>query len=232
MNLIHENMNRGHTTTGWLDSFHTFSFGGFRDPARMGHAALRVINEDRIIPGSGFAEHGHADMDILTLVLSGKLRHRDTLGNETEIAPGEVQLMSAGSGIRHSEMNASDTSPAHFLQIWIIPDSQGGAPDYQQAALPDRESARNWSLIASGTAGEAPLSLLSDTKVSIAYPLAGTTTPVPTGKGRRAFLHIVEGLATIGGERLAAGDGLQAGDEALPDLTWITDGQALLFDME
>ncbi|SHN11662.1 pirin family protein [Roseibium suaedae] len=232
MSLIHENMNRGHTTTGWLDSFHTFSFGGFRDPARMGYGALRVINEDRIIPGSGFGEHGHGDMDILTLVLAGKLRHQDTLGNETEIAPGEVQLMSAGSGIRHSEMNASKTAPAHFLQIWILPDSQGGAPDYQQASLPEQENARDWTLIASGTRGEAPLSLLSDTKLSIAYPLAGSSLAVPSGKGRRTFVQIVEGVATIGGERLTAGDGLQTSEDTLPPLIWVTDGQALLFDME
>ncbi|POF28299.1 pirin family protein [Roseibium marinum] len=231
MTLIHENMSRGHTGTGWLDSFHTFSFGSFRDPSRMGYGSLRVINEDRIIPGSGFAEHGHADMDILTLVLSGALRHKDTIGNETTIAPGEVQLMSAGSGIRHSEMNASDTEPAHFLQIWLIPETLGGAPTYQQAFLPAPGAARSWSLLASGTPGVAPLRLLSDTKVSIVHPLAGAETGVPVSSGRKTFLHVVEGLATLAGERISSGDGLQLGSEDIPALTWLTDGQALLFDM-
>ncbi|MEI2386157.1 pirin family protein [Breoghania sp. JC706] len=232
MTLIHENVNRGRSQTGWLDSFHTFSFGGFRDPARMGIGALRVINEDRIIPGSGFAEHGHEDMDILTLVLSGKLRHRDTIGNETVIAPGKAQLMSAGTGIRHSEMNASDTEPAHFLQIWLIPETYGGAPTYQQAALSPEEEARDWSLLASGRDGEAPLRLLSDSRVLIAFPQAGMTTRLPIGEGRKTFVHIVEGLATIGGERISSGDGLQVGESRLPDIDWITDGKALLFDMK
>ncbi|WP_299815586.1 pirin-like bicupin family protein [uncultured Roseibium sp.] len=231
MTLIHENMSRGHTRTGWLDSFHTFSFGNFRDPSRMGFGSLRVINEDRIIPGSGFAEHGHADMDILTLVLSGALRHKDTIGNEAIIAPGEVQLMSAGSGIRHSEMNASDTEPAHFLQIWLIPETQGGTPTYQQAFLPAPEAARTWSLVASGTPGEASLRLLSDTKISIVHPLAGAETGVPVSNGRKTYLHVVEGLATLAGERISSGDGLQVGREGIPALTWLTDGHALLFDM-
>lgn len=229
MILIHEAMNRGHTDMGWLNSFHTFSFGGFLDPSRMGYAALRVINEDRIVPGSGFSEHAHADMDILTIVLSGELRHEDTLGNVAIISPGEVQLMSAGSGIRHSEMNASDEHGAHFLQIWLIPEGRGGEPSYQQAALPDVAGAQDWTLIAG--AADAPLRLNSDSRVSIAFPREGTSTHVPVTPGRRAFLHVIEGLADVDGERLGAGDAVQIGEEAIPDLTWITDGKALLFDM-
>lgn len=231
MILIHEAMNRGHTDMGWLNSFHTFSFGGFQDPTRMGYAALRVINEDRIVPGSGFGEHAHSDMDILTIVLSGRLRHQDTLGNVTTMAPGEIQLMSAGSGIRHSEMNASDEEAAHFLQIWLIPESRGGEPAYQQAALPGIDAAQEWTLIAGEATAGAPLRLNSDSRVSIPFPREGTTTPVPVTPGRRAFLHVIEGLAMVDGERLGAGDGMQIGDEAIPDLTWVTDGKALLFDM-
>lgn len=231
MILIHEAMNRGHTDMGWLKSEHSFSFGGFLDPTRMGYANLRVINEDRIVPGSGFGEHAHQDMDILTLVLSGKLKHEDTLGNVATIAPGEVQLMSAGSGIRHSEMNASDSEGAHFLQIWLIPDSQGGAPTYQQTALPGRGAASDWTLVASGDANDGALQLLSDTRVSIAYPREGMTTALPRHEGRAYFVQIVEGLATVDGERFGAGDGLQIGTEDMPDLHWVTDGQALLFDM-
>lgn len=231
MVLIHENMSRGRTRSGWLDAWHTFSFGGFRDPARMGYAALRVLNEDRIVPGAGFSEHAHADMDILTMVLSGRIRHSDTLGNEAEIAAGELQLMSAGSGIRHAEMNASGSDAAHLLQIWLIPDTTGGAPTYQQMDLPAAETTRDWTLLASGVPGEAPLRLLSDTRVSIAAPLAGDTTVLPTAPGRRLFVHLVEGIATVEGERLVAGDGLQVGAEEIGGLLWQTDGRALLFDM-
>ncbi|MGV8937392.1 MAG: pirin family protein [Allorhizobium sp.] len=231
MILIHEAMNRGHTEMGWLKSDHSFSFGGFLDPARMGYGALRVINEDRIVPGSGFAEHAHSNMDILTLVLSGGLKHQDTLGNIATIAPGEVQLMSAGSGIRHSEMNASDTESAHFLQIWMIPDTQGGAPTYQQTALPAKELAGDWALVASGDGDGQALKLLSDSRISISYPREGSTTHIPTRAGRMSFVQIVEGVATVQGERLGAGDGLQIGDEEMPDLQWVTDGQVILFDM-
>jgi quercetin 2,3-dioxygenase len=231
MILIHEAMNRGHTDMGWLKSDHSFSFGGFLDPTRMGYANLRVINEDRIVPGSGFGEHAHQDMDILTLVLSGTLKHEDTLGNVATIAPGDVQLMSAGSGIRHSEMNASDTEGAHFLQIWLIPDHQGGAPTYQQTALPPVENTSDWRVIASGNADDKALRLLSDTRLSIAYPREGMTTSLPKQAERLYFLHIVKGLAMVDGERLGAGDGVQIGAEDMPDLHWVTDGQALLFDM-
>jgi len=231
MILIHEGGNRGHTDMGWLKSDHTFSFGGFQDPTRMGYAALRVINEDRIAPGSGFSQHAHKDMDILTLVLSGALTHEDTLGNIATIAPGEVQLMSAGSGIRHSEMNASQSNAAHFLQIWLLPDRHGGAPTYQQAPLPARDKATDWTLLASGADENAPLTLLSDSRVLIAYPREGMATPVPQTKGRVSFVQIVEGVALVEGERLGSGDGLQIGDEKMPDLTWLTDGQAILFEM-
>ncbi|HBF32223.1 pirin family protein [Rhizobium sp.] len=231
MILIHEAMNRGHTDMGWLKSEHSFSFGGFLDPTRMGYANLRVINEDRIVPGSGFGEHAHQDMDILTLVLSGKLKHEDTLGNVATIAPGEVQLMSAGSGIDHSEMNASDSDGAHFLQIWLIPDTQGGVPTYQQTALPSQAEAPDWTVIASGNTNDGALRLLSDTRLSIAYPREGMPTSIPKQAGRLYFLHIVKGLAMVDGERLGAGDGVQIGAEDMPDLHWVTDGQALLFDM-
>ena len=232
MTLIHESMNRGHTDTGWLNSYHTFSFGGFQDPTRMGFGALRVINEDRIAPGSGFSEHGHADMDILTLVLSGKLTHKDTLGNAVTIAPGEAQLMYAGSGVRHSEMNASGEKPAHFLQIWLIPDVRGGTPRYQQAALPAGEKSGSWSLLASGSGGEAALQLHSDTQLSLTTARDGDRTPIPTRPGRIAFLHIIEGVAMLEGERLATGDGVEIGDDQFDNLVWATDGRALLFDMK
>lgn len=231
MTLIHENMSRGHTDTGWLNSYHTFSFGGFQDPTRMGFASLRVINEDRIAPGSGFSEHGHQDMDILTMVLSGMLKHKDTLGNTVTIAPGEAQLMSAGTGVRHSEMNASSSQPAHFLQIWLMPDHRGGTPRYQQVSLPDMEGGDGWTLIAAAPGKGAPLELNSDTRLLMAHPREGERLAIPREMGRQVFLHIVEGLAMLDGERLSGGDGIQMGQDDLPDLEWITDGKALLFDM-
>jgi quercetin 2,3-dioxygenase len=227
--LIHENMNRGHTRKGWLDSFHTFSFGEFRDPNRMGFGALRVINEDYIIPSAGFARHDHADMDILTLVRSGRIRHTDSLGNVADIVPDEMQLMQAGSGMSHSEMNASDTAPAHVLQIWLIPDRAGGPTAYQRATLP--KAATVWSLMASGVPGLAPLRLGSDTNIAVARPRDGDKTRLDVASKRRIFLQMIEGIAILDGERLVAGDGLQAEGVALPDLHWQTDGQVLLFDM-
>jgi quercetin 2,3-dioxygenase len=227
--LIHDRLNRGHTQTGWLDSFHSFSFGGFRDPKRMGFGALRVINDDRIIPGAGFGAHDHAEMDILTLVLKGGLRHQDSLGNRVDIAPGEIQLMQAGSGITHSEMNASQVEPAHFLQIWLIPDRKGGAPRYQSAPLPEGDG--SWQLLASGRAGEAALQVWSDTRVSIATAQAGATTVFPQGQNRRSFLQIVSGAAVMQGEKLIEGDGVQVTGDTLPALIWQSEGQALLFDM-
>lgn len=228
--LIHDRMNRGHTQTGWLDSFHSFSFGGFRDPKRMGFGALRVINEDRIIPGSGFGAHDHADMDILTLVLKGALRHQDSLGNQVSITPGEMQLMQAGSGITHSEMNALETEAAHVLQIWLIPDQTGGVPRYQSAALPAADG--NWQLLASGEAGKAPLRLWSDTRVLIVSAQAGAVTGFAPAQGRRSFVQIIAGTALMQGEKLVEGDGVQVTGETLPDLEWQSDGQALLFDMQ
>ncbi len=222
MILIHENMSRGRSRKGWSEAFHSFSFGDFNDPARIGFARLRVLNEDTIVPGAGFAPHDHADMDILTLVLSGRIRHQDSLGNTSEIAPGQIQLMRAGSGITHSEVNASDSEPAHVLQIWLIPDRRGGAPCYQTVPLPQGDS-----LLASA---DGPLVLGSNTRVSIARPGFGGTTRIVVEQGRGVFVQIVEGLARMQGERLVAGDGLQL-TETPPDLEWQTDGVILIFDM-
>ncbi|MCW1933139.1 pirin family protein [Pararhodobacter zhoushanensis] len=227
--LIHDRMNRGRTQRGWLDSFHSFSFGGFRDPMRMGFGALRVINEDWIIPGAGFGRHDHAEMDILTIVLSGGLRHEDSLGNAAVITPGEVQLMQAGSGIAHSEKNASDTQTVHLLQIWLIPDRTGDAPRYQSAALPQGDG--SWQVLASGVEGAAPLHLWSDTRVSIVSAQAGAVTTFPDGKNRQFFVQMVAGSALMQGEKLVEGDGLQVTRDTLPALEWQSDGQALLFDL-
>lgn len=226
--LIHENMSRGHTRKGWLDAFHSFSFGDFLDPTRMSFGRLRVLNEDRIVPGAGFARHEHAGMDILTLVLSGRVRHEDSLGNVAEVAPGEIQLMRAGSGVAHSEVNPSQDEVAHLLQIWLIPDRPDGAPDYQQVALP--VAGEEPVLLASGLPGEAPLTLGSDTRLYLARPGEGAESRIAVAPGRKVFVQILEGLAEMEGERIVAGDGLQL-QEAPPPLAWRTDAAMLIFDM-
>lgn len=231
MPLIHESMNRGRSRTGWLDAFHSFSFGSFRDPTRMGFGRLRVLNEDHIVPGAGFPVHDHAGMDILTYVLSGHLRHQDNLGHTAEIAAGEVQLMSAGTGITHAEMNASQTDRAHLLQIWLIPDDPGGAPTYHQHALPADAGRHGLTRIAGGPPGPGILPLRSDTTVWLARPAMGETTSLPLEPGRLGFVHLVSGLATAEDEALRGGDALQTDGGPLPDLLWQTEGEALYFDM-
>ncbi|WP_138470863.1 pirin-like bicupin family protein [Poseidonocella sp. HB161398] len=220
MILIHENMSRGRSQKGWLDAQHTFSFGTFEDPARMGFARLRVLNEDRIVPGAGFAAHDHADMDILTLVLSGRIRHEDSLGNRAELAPGSLQLMRAGRGVTHSEVNASQDETAHALQIWLIPDAPGGDPGYQSAPLAE-------GLLASR---EGPLQLGSDTRISYLRADDGSRTELPVAPGRAVFVQVLEGLARMEDERIAAGDGL-ALEETPPALDWQSEGALLVFDM-
>ncbi|MEI4473421.1 pirin family protein [Frigidibacter sp. MR17.24] len=220
MSLIHDRMARGRSRKGWVDAFHTFSFGEYDDPTRMGFARLRVLNEDRIVPGAGFAAHDHAGFDILTLVLSGRIRHEDSLGNRAELAPGQVQLMRAGDGITHSEVNASQTEAAHVLQAWLIPDTPGGAPGYQTVPLAE-------GLVAGR---EGPLRLGSDTRVSFLRPADGAVSAIEVAPGRAVFVQVVEGIARMGEERLATGDGV-ALRETPPALVWQTDGALLVFDM-
>ena len=175
----------------------------------MGHGALRVINEDRVIPGAGFGAHQHADMDILTYVISGALAHRDSLGNGSVIRPGEIQRMSAGTGIVHSEMNPSEEEGVHFLQIWIIPESHGGEPVYQQAEVPGAQVQNGFGLIAGPNGTGAPVNLISDTSVYLAKLEDGVTAEHAFGSDRLGFLQVVDGQIEVEGQRLSAGDGLQ-----------------------
>ena len=212
---------------GWLDSFHTFSFGGFSDPARMGFGNLRVINEDTVIPGGGFAAHDHRDMDILTLVISGTLRHDDDQGNSTTIAAGEIQGMSAGSGVRHSEVNASNETPAQFLQIWLIPDRRGGASVYHQAKVPV-----GGDVLLAGPAAQSPLiPLKSETTLMLRRFAETARLLLPVDQATDRYAHIVDGLAFAEGERVSAGDGLQIPAGEGTELIWATPGAALVFDM-
>ncbi|MEM7296160.1 MAG: pirin family protein [Pseudomonadota bacterium] len=224
---IHEKAARGRTQAGWLDSYHTFSFGGFSDPTRMGFGNLRVINDDTVIPGAGFAAHDHDSMDILTLVTAGHLRHEDDQGNISMIGAGEIQGMSAGSGVRHSEFNASDRDSARFLQIWLIPDEPGGAPSYVQTAVPERGDV----LLAGPAASGALIPLRSATTLTLRRFAPGGALLLDATPGLHRFVHLLDGLAVAETERVSAGDGLQVPAGETLALSFLTDAAVLVFDM-
>ncbi len=228
---IHDRQHRGVSKTGWLDSKHTFSFGGFNDPTRMGVSALRVINDDLVIPGAGFPTHGHRDMEILTYVLSGALAHKDSLGNGGVILPGDIQLMTAGAGITHSEMNASKEDPVHFLQIWIEPNESGLPAGYQQISLPEDIGQGGFTPIVAPTAGKNRLRIHQDAEVSVANPRDGEKLTLQLAPGRRGFLHVVDGALTINGEPVKSGDGVEFDSNDRLDLNTQTDSSLLLFDL-
>ncbi len=223
---------RGHANHGWLDSRHTFSFAGYHDPAHMGVSCLRVINEDRVAPGAGFGAHSHRDMEIISYVLEGALEHRDSLGNRAVIRPGEVQRMSAGTGVTHSEYNASDSEPVHFLQIWIIPDRTGLAPGYQQREYPAAERRGRLRLVASPDGAEGSVGVHQDVRLYTTL-LAGNETLVhPLAPGRTVYLHVARGGVEVNGVPLRAGDGATLRDEA--ELGLAANGveaEVLVFDL-
>lgn len=200
---IRRSEERGRFDWGWLDTRHTFSFGDYYDPAHMGFRALRVINEDRVQPGQGFGAHGHRDMEIVSYVISGGLGHKDSMGNGSVIRPGEVQRMSAGTGVRHSEMNASKTEPVHFLQIWLLPKRRNDPPGYEQRAFPDIGPA--WRVVASPDGADGAVTIHSDARLLAAKLTDGQQLTHTTGP-RYAWLHVVTGAAEVNGVALGAGD--------------------------
>ena len=205
---------RGKADFGWLDSAHTFSFGHYQDDAWMGFGPLRVINEDRVAPGGGFATHGHADMEIISVVLEGALQHKDSIGTGSVIRPDEVQRMSAGSGIRHSEFNASQTEPVHFLQIWIMPDKQNIPPSYEQKAFPAPDRENRLRLVASGDGAEGSLKIAQQASLYSSRMTAGTGLQHPLKSGRLGWVQVISGQVSVNGQVLATGDGLGLRDEA------------------
>jgi quercetin 2,3-dioxygenase len=222
---------RGHADLGWLDSWHTFSFADYHDPREMGFGTLRVLNDDRVAPGSGFPTHGHRDMEIITWVLEGALEHQDSAGGGSVIRPGEVQRMTAGRGIRHSEYNPSRTEATHLLQIWILPEEQGLPPGYEQKAIPPEEMAGRLRLIASRDGREGSVTLHQDTDVYAARLAAGEQvfhTPAP---GRLAYVHVARGEVGLNGRRLAEGDGAKVGAAEALGLRGLGAAELLLFDM-
>lgn len=219
---------RGKADFGWLKSRHTFSFASYYDPAQMGFSALRVINDDRVAPGAGFDTHGHKDMEILSLVLSGKIAHKDSAGN-TEILPaGEFQLMSAGRGIYHSEFNASEQDELTFLQIWLQPNQQGGEPGYQQKDFGQRDGL---TLILSPDGRDGSLTLRQDALLyQLLLPQAQQQT-YSIAAGRKVYIHLISGELDVAGNQLQSGDGIKISNETALTLTAGTAAKALIFDL-
>ena len=226
---------RGVSDLGWLKSYHTFSFGAYSDPAHMGFRALRVLNDDRVAPGKGFGAHGHRDMEILSYVLEGQLAHKDSMGEEHVLGPNEVQAMSAGSGVIHSEFNGSNTEPTHFFQIWLVPETRGIKPSYQQFAYDPSEKRGTLRLIAGPDRDTQPPSAFihQDARMYAAVLDSGQTITFPITQGRHAWVQGAAGDIEVNGIAIKEGDGLAVSDE--PSLTLrgagAGGGELLLFDL-
>lgn len=222
---------RGTSRTDWLDSRHSFSFADYHDPEQMGFRALRVINEDRIAPGAGFPSHPHRDMEIITYVLEGAVEHRDSLGNGSVIRPGEIQRMSAGTGIVHSEFNSSRTEPLHLLQIWLLPGKRDIAPGYEQRPFDRRSASGRFALLAGPEGGSQAVTIHQDATLSVAILQAGESAVHELPPGRHAWLQIARGTVTLDGERLSAGDGAAIDEPGALTITASEPAEVLLFDL-
>ncbi|HSK01012.1 MAG TPA: pirin family protein [Kofleriaceae bacterium] len=231
MQILRRASERGHADHGWLDSFHTFSFAEYHDPAHMGFRALRVINDDTVAPGHGFGAHPHRDMEILSYVLGGALAHRDSTGTGSVIRPGDVQRMSAGTGVVHSEHNASDAEPVHFLQIWLIPSQRGLSPGYEQRTFPAADRAGRLRLVASPDGRDGSLTVHSDAAVYAGVLGAGQRAELPLAAGRHAWVHVARGAARVNGHELGAGDGLALSEEAGVVIEGQRGAEVLVFDL-
>ena len=233
MITIRPAQDRGTANFGWLDSRHTFSFGNYYEPNQMGFANLRVINEDKVTPGQGFATHGHRDMEIISYVLEGALEHKDSIGTGSVIRPGDVQRMSAGTGIRHSEFNASQTKPVHFLQIWIMPEQEGIEPSYEQKEFSDAEKRGRLRLVGSRDGRDGSITIHQDVDLYTTLLQAGEEVSHSLAAGRVAWLQVARGAVQLNGQRLTAGDGAAISQESLITLqgTANDDAEALLFDL-
>jgi redox-sensitive bicupin YhaK (pirin superfamily) len=221
---------RGHFDHGWLDTFHTFSFGDYHDPEHVRFRSLRVLNEDVVAPGEGFGMHPHKDMEILTFVLEGALRHEDSMGNGGVIRPGDVQRMSAGTGVMHSERNASEKDPVHLLQVWILPERTGLAPGYEQVALP-AAPAGTLRRVASRKPGPGEVTIHQDASVHLGTLRKGESVEHALAPGRGAWIQVASGSVVVDGTPLAAGDGVAVEDKPRIRIESPKGAQVLLFDM-
>ncbi|GGI55607.1 pirin family protein [Oxalicibacterium solurbis] len=228
---IRKSEDRGHANHGWLDSYHSFSFADYYDPDHMGFGPLRVINDDRIVAGAGFGTHGHRDMEIITYVLEGEVAHRDSMGTGSTIRPGDVQRMSAGTGVQHSEFNPSQENGTHLLQIWIQPAVQGIPPSYEEKHFDAAEKRGRLRLIASPDAADGSTLIHQDAKVYVGLFDGAERTSLPLAQGRRAYLHVARGEVEVNGVSLKAGDALKMTDAASVDIAHGKAAEVLLFDM-
>jgi redox-sensitive bicupin YhaK (pirin superfamily) len=232
MIALRKSQDRGHANHGWLDSYHTFSFAGYYDPREMGFGTLRVINEDRVAPGQGFGTHPHRDMEIISYVLEGALAHKDSIGTGSVIRPGDVQRMSAGTGVSHSEFNPSANEGVHFLQIWIEPNQYGVAPGYEQKNFTREEKKGRLRLIASPDGAEGSVKIHQDARVYASVLEDGDAVTYALPPGRQAYVHVARGSVQLNGTALTAGDGAKISAEKELRLSGGQAAEVLLFDMK
>lgn len=231
MLTLRKSQERGHADHGWLQSFHSFSFAGYYDPKHMGFGNLRVINEDRVAPGKGFGTHGHRDMEIISYVLEGELAHRDTLGNIEAIPPGDVQRMSAGRGVQHSEFNHAQDRTTHFLQIWIEPNVTGIAPSYEQKSFAEAEKRGRLRLVASPDAADGSVRIHADARMYAGLLDGAEQATLALDPQRLAYVHLVRGELVVNGTRLSAGDAAKLQGESQVTLAEGKDAEVLVFDL-
>lgn len=222
---------RGHANHGWLDTHYTFSFADYHDPRHMGFRGLRVINEDRVAPARGFGAHPHRDMEIITVVLSGAVQHRDSMGTGSIIRPGEIQRMSAGTGVTHSEFNASEKETLHLLQIWLLPGERGIQPSYEQKAFSEAERRGQFRLVASPDGREGSLTIHCDAALYTGLFEAGETGELHLTPGRHAWVHAARGQVLVNGQALKAGDGASISEETRVQVQGIEGSEVLVFDL-
>jgi len=233
MLTIRKSNERGHADHGWLDSYHSFSFADYYDPAHMGYRSLRVINEDWVAEGRGFGAHPHRDMEILTYVLSGRLAHKDSMGHTEELGANEIQKMTAGTGVVHSEFNPSETEPVHLLQIWVVPEARGLTPAYEQYKFEPEEKLDRFKVLAAREPVAGAATIHQDVKVSVAELTPGKTLTYPLGSKRHAWLQVIRGEVSANGKALSAGDAVAVDDEKELNLTGsgTSNSEVLLFDL-
>jgi redox-sensitive bicupin YhaK (pirin superfamily) len=228
---IRRSAERGFADHGWLRSFHTFSFADYYDPNQMGFRALRVINEDRVEPGQGFGTHAHRDMEIISYVLEGEIQHRDSMGTGSIVRPGEVQRMSAGTGVQHSEFNPSKEKGLHFLQIWIVPAEKGIKPSYEQKQFPEAERRGKLRLVASPRGEDGAITVHQDVKLYAGLLGAGESARHQVAPGRHAWIHVAKGSLELNGEKLGAGDAAAVSEPGTLELKGRDAAEVLVFDL-
>ena len=231
MITLRKSEERGHAQHGWLDSFHSFSFADYYDPRHMGFGPLRVINEDRIAPGTGFGTHGHRDMEIISYVLSGRLAHKDSMGNVEAIPPGDVQRMSAGTGVMHSEFNHAANEQTHFLQIWIEPNVRGIPPSYEQKSFADADKRGQLRLVAAPDGAQGAVTIHADARLYAGLFEGDESASLALAPGRKAYVHLVRGALTVNGQPLSGGDAAKLEAEAEVRLCAGRDAEVLVFDL-